>query len=562
MRRRLAAAALAMALAASLRAAATAPAGTPAPDRVLLNARVWTGDPARPRAEALAIQGSRIVAVGGTAEVKALAGPATEVLDLRGRFVAPGFNDSHLHFLVLETVDLAGAADVAEVQRRIRAYAAAHPGDGWVNGRGWVYGAFPGGMPDRRLLDAVVSDRPAFLLAYDGHTAWANTRALERAGITRETPDPPQGAIVRDAAGEPTGILKEAAMALVRRHVPAPTDDALYRGLLLRLEQAASYGLTSVQNASFVPAELPVYERAIAAGAMKVRLYWALPFEKDPGPDDLSRARDLRARHPGPLLKFGAVKGMLDGVVESKTAAFFEPYATGGGAGQLNWSDADLFRAAALYDREGFQIFLHAIGDRAIGQALDAFAHAARVNGPRDRRHRVEHIESPRRQDIARFRELGVIASTQALFANPDLNTLEVYAANLGPDRESRAMAFRSLDEAGAVQAFGSDWPVYPMEPLRGIYCAATRTTPEGTPAGGWQPQERIGVEAALRHFTVDGAYASFEEHRKGRLAPGMLADLVVLSDDILSLPPSRLLEVKVLRTIMDGKDTFRAAQP
>jgi hypothetical protein len=183
----------------------------------------------------------------------------------------------------------------------------------------------------------------------------------------------------------------------------------------------------------------------------------------------------------------------------------------------------------------------------------------ARANGPRDRRHRVEHVEAPRRRDIARFRKLGVVASTQALFANPDRNTLEVYAANLGRDRESRAMAFRSLDRAGAVQAFGSDWPVYPMEPLRGIYCAATRTTPEGTPAGGWQPRERISVEAALRHFTVDGAYASFEEGRKGRLAPGMLADLVVLSHDILSLPPARLLEVKVLQTIMDGRDTFRA---
>jgi predicted amidohydrolase YtcJ len=558
--RRLAAPALAVAAGTLL--AGLAPASRVAADRILLNARVWTGDPARPRAEALAIQGSRILAVGSVAEVKALAGPATEVLDLRGRFVAPGFNDSHLHFLVLETVDLADAADVPEVQRRIRAHAAAHPDEGWVSGRGWTYGAFPGGLPHRRLLDAVVSDRPAFLLAYDGHTAWANTRALERAGLTRETPDPPQGAIVRDAGGEPTGVLKEAAMALVRRHIPAPTADELYRALRLRLDQAASYGLTSVQNASFVPAELPVYERAIADGAMKVRLYWALPFTKDPAPEELARVRELRARHPGPLLKFGAVKGMLDGVVESKTAAMFEPYGGGGGSGQLNWSDAELFRTAALYDREGFQILLHAIGDRAISQALDAFAHAARANGPRDRRHRVEHIEAPRSQDIARFRELGVIASTQALFANPDRNTLEVYAANLGPARESRAMAFRSLDEAGAVQAFGSDWPVYPMEPLRGIYCAATRMTPAGTPAGGWQPQERIGVEAALRHFTVDGAYASFEEHRKGRLAPGLLADLVVLSDDILSLPPSRLLEVKVLLTVMDGQDTFRALQP
>jgi predicted amidohydrolase YtcJ len=559
---RLAACALALAAAAAAPSAGRSGATEGPADRIFLNARVWTGDPARPRAEALATRGSRILAVGSTAEVQGLAGPATERLDLRGGFVAPGFNDAHLHFLVLETVDLAGAGDVPEVQRRIREYAAAHPEQRWVSGRGWVYGAFAGGLPHRRLLDAVVADRPAFMLAYDGHTAWANTRALAEAGLTRETPDPPNGTIVRDAEGEATGVLKEAAMALVRRQVPAPSAEELYRGLRLRLDQAASYGLTSVQNASFVPAELPVYERAISEGAMKVRLYWALPFKKDPGPEELAQYKELRARHPGPLLKFGAVKGMLDGVVESKTAAMFAPYAGGGGQGQLNWADADLFRTAALYDREGFQIFLHAIGDRAISQALDAFAHAARVNGPRDRRHRVEHVETPRREDIARFRALGVIASTQALFANPDPNTLEVYAAALGKDRESRAMAFRSLDEAGAVQAFGSDWPVYPMEPLRGIHCAVTRTTPEGTPAGGWQPHERIGVEAALRHFTVDGAYASFEEHRKGRLAPGMLADLVVLSDDILTLPPSRLLEVRVRLTVMDGRDTYRAPQP
>jgi predicted amidohydrolase YtcJ len=407
-----------------------------------------------------------------------------------------------------------------------------------------------------------VPDRPAFMLCYDGHTAWVNGRALQAAGITRETRDPPNGTIVRDEGGEPTGVLKEAAMGLVRQHVPAPSADELYAALRRRLAQAASYGLTSIQNASFVPVELPVVERAIAENAMTVRLYWALPFKKDLTSEEVEGYKELRRKYPGPLLKFGAVKGFLDGVVESKTAAMFEPYSTGGGNGQLNWSDDDLFRTAARFDREGFQIFLHAIGDRAIAQALDAYAYAARVNGTQGRRHRVEHIEVPRQADIARFRALGVIASTQALFANPDRNTLEVYAANLGPERVQRAMAFRALDEAGAVQAFGSDWPVYPMEPLRGIYCAATRRTAEGTPPGGWIPEQRIPAEAALRHFTVDAAYASFEEQRKGRLAPGMLADLVVLSQDILALPPERILEAKVVQTIVDGRDTFRVAPP
>jgi predicted amidohydrolase YtcJ len=533
-------------------------------DRIFVNARVWTGDPASPRAEALAVSGDRLLAVGTRAEALRFQGPRTEVVDLRGRFVAPGFNDAHLHFLVLETVDLANAWTVAEVQKRIRDYAESHQSAPWVVGRGWSYGAFPGGLPHRRLLDEAVPDRPAWITGYDGHTGWANSRALTVAGVTRVTPDPVNGVIVRDEAGEPTGVLKEAAMDLVRRHVPPPTDAERYAALLKRFDQAASYGLTSVQNASFVASELPLFEKAIAEGRMKVRLYWALPFVKDPPAAELARYRALREKHRGPLLKFGAVKGLLDGVVESKTAAMFEPY-TGGDTdekGQLHWSEADLFRTAALYDRESFQIFLHAIGDRAIDQALDAFAHASAANGTSGRRHRVEHIEVPRAEDIPRFKALGVIASTQALFANPDQNTLQVYAPTLGPDRAARAMAFRSLDEAGAVQAFGSDWPVFSMEALKGIYCAVTRLTPEGTPAGGWNPRERISVEAALRHFTVDSAYASFDEKDKGTLTAGKLADFVVLSEDILQVPPERILRTRVLLTVMGGRDTFRAPEP
>jgi hypothetical protein len=548
-----------VALAALGAVAAAPPAAAPPPaDRVLISGRLWTGDPARPRAAALAIAGDRIVAVGTDAEIARYAGPATARVDLRGRFVSPGFNDAHLHFLVLETVDLADVFAVEEIQRRIRAYADAHPGLAWVTGRGWMYGAFPGGLPHRRLLDAVVADRPAFMLGYDGHTAWANSKALETAGVTRDTPDPEHGTIVRDASGEPTGVLKEAAMRLVRGKVPPPTDEELYHALKRRLDQAASYGLTSVQNASYPAAEIPVFERVMAEDGLKVRFYWAMPFVKDLSAADLAGYKAMRTKYAGPLFKFGAVKGLIDGVVESRTAAMLEPY-VGGGTGQLNWTPEDLDRTVAFYDKEGFQIFLHAIGDRAIRMALDAYERAAKVNGTSGRRHRVEHVEVPTRADIARFKPLGVIASTQALFANPDRNTLEVYAVNLGPDRASRAMAFRALDEAGAVQAFGSDWPVFSMEVLRGIYCALTRTTPEGTPAGGWQPQERIAAEAALRHFTRDAAYASFEEQRKGTLAPGMLADLVVLSDDILSIPAERILKTRVLLTVMGGRETYRA---
>jgi len=548
---------LAAALAALAAVAAPRPPSALA-DRVFLGGRIWTGDPARPRAQALALAGDVIVAVGTDAEVRPYIGPATTTVNLRGRFVAPGFNDAHLHFLVVETVDLTGAASVEEVQSRIRAYATAHAERPWVTGRGWVYAAFPGGLPHRRQLDAVVADRPAFMTSYDGHTAWANSKALEAGGITRETPDPEHGVIVRDEKGEPTGALEESAARLVGRKVPPPTDEERYAALKRRLDEAASYGLTSAQNAWTAAADLPAYERVAAEGGLKVRFYFALPMLEDIPPDELARYKEMRTRYPGPLMKFGAVKGFVDGVVESKTAAMLEPY-VGGGTGELNWTPSDLDRTVALYDREGFQIFLHAIGDKAIRIALDAYERAARSNGTSGRRHRVEHIEVPTRADIARFAPLGVIASTQALFANPDQNTFDVYAPTLGPDRASRAMAFRSLDEAGAVQAFGSDSPVFSMEVLRGIYCAATRMTPEGTPAGGWQAQERISAEAALRHFTRDAAYASFEEERKGTLGPGRLADLVVLSDDILAIPPAQILKTRVLLTVMGGRDTFRA---
>lgn len=548
---------LVLALAALL---ATTP--EPSPDRVFLNGRVWTGERERPRAEALAVRGDRLTAVGTTAAVRAMAGPDTEVVDLAGAFVVPGFNDAHIHLLVVPTIELEDAMDVASVQERVRSWAVANPDAPWIRGRGWYYAAFPGGTPHRRLLDEAVPDRPAFLTSYDGHTGWANSRALAVAGITRDTPDPEDGAIVRDESGEPTGVLEESAMRLVGRLLPPHTEEERYAALKLRLDQAAAFGLTSVQNASAL--DLPVFERVLREGGMKVRVRGALPLLAPPAPDseELARYRELRARWTGPSLKLGILKGMLDGVVEAKTAAMFDEYATGGGRGHANWTQEDLDRAVAFWDKEGFQVQLHAIGDRAIAMALDAFQRAAAVNGSSSRRHRVEHIETIRPSDLPRFAALGVVASTQAMFVNPDRNTLEVYAPNLGADRASRAMAFRMLDEAGAVQAFGSDYPVFTMNPLRGIYAAVTRQTAEGTPPGGWQPHQRIGVEAALRHFTADAAFASFDEDDKGTLAVGKLADFAVLSEDITAVPPARILETRVLRTVMGGRDTFVRTTP
>ncbi len=540
-----------------------ASAQPPAPEAILHNARVFTADPNQTAAEAFAIKDGRIVAVGASLELLKTAGPETRIVDLQGAFVVPGFGDSHLHFvsgsLTLNAVTLDGLNSLEQVQSRIAAHAKANPGAAWITGRGWNYGVFPGNLPHRKWLDEVVPDRPAFMQGYDGHTGWANTKALDLAGIMRDTRDPENGKIVRDARGEATGALKEAAQGLVRRLLPRPTDEDKYRALKAGLALAASYGLTFAHNAGFDLADLPAYERVMAEGGLKVRFYNALPFSADPKAATLAQYRDLRARYSGPLFRFGGIKALADGVVESKTAWMLASYAGGGETGIPNYTADELKRGVATFDREGFQLFVHAIGDRAIQVTLDAFENAARVNGTSNRRHRVEHIEVPQFADIARFKPLGVVAATQALFANPDANTLGAYAGALGPERSARAMAFKAIDDSGARQAFGSDWPVFSMEVLKGIYCAVTRQTEEGTPAGGWQPQSRIDVEAALRHFTVDGAYAGFNENDFGRIAPGLFADFVVLSQDITKVPPGEILKTRVLLTVMGGKETFRA---
>lgn len=540
--------------------AVAAPAARAQATQVFINGDVWTGEPGQPRAQALALRGGRLLVVGSNAQALARRGPATPVIDLGGRFVAPGFNDAHLHLLVVERAELDGAEDILSLQRRLAAYAQAHPEAAWVRGRGWVDVAFPERVPHRRYLDAVVANRPVYLSDRDGHRALVNSRALELAGVTRATPDPAGGLVARDAAGEPTGELKEAAIELVARLVPPPSAAERYKALIGLLARAASYGLTSAQNASLDPEDLPAFERAEREGRLTLRMQFAPPLEKHPGAAQLARARDLRRRYRGPLIHVRSVKGIVDGTVDARTASMLEPY-VGGGIGLPQWTRSELDEAALAYDRAGFQIQLHAIGDRAIRLALDTFEHVQRLNGRRDRRHRVEHIEVPSPEDLPRFKALGVIASTQALFANPDTMTFENYAVLLGPVRAARANAFKAFDDAGAVQAFGSDWPVFSMEVLKGVYCAAARRTVAGTPPGGYYPEQRLSVEAALRHFTLDAAYASHEEREKGSLVAGKLADFVVLSQDPSVPPLERVLDTRVLLTVMGGRETWRSPE-
>jgi predicted amidohydrolase YtcJ len=544
-------------------ALAIAPAGAAdAPERVYYGARVWTGDPLAPSATAFAVSGERIVAVGSDAELRALAGPGTVVTDLGGRRVVPGFNDAHWHLPARRTARLDDAGSVAVIQQRLVEYARQFPPGSWVMGRGWTPGDFPDNTADKRYLDAIFPDRPAVIRDRDGHQSLVNSRALALAGITRDTPDPEDGVIVRGANGQPTGLLKEAAAGLVNELLPPMTADDTYALLLEEMQNAPRVGLTSLQDASEggpTDNERGAVLRAIREGKLTVHYRAAVPFEKDATPEQLASYVKMNEDARGTLLSYGVAKGMLDGTVDAKTACMLEPY-VGGGNGEPFMSQQDLHATAAKYDRAGIQVEIHAIGDCAVRMALDAYEYAAKVNGTSGRRHRVEHIEVPALADLPRFRELGVIASTQAIFATPDANTLANYEPLLGPGRASHADAFKLFDDAGAVQAFGSDYPVFPMDPVLGIYVAVTRQTPQGTPAGGWYPQNRIGAEAALRHYTVDAAYASFDESQKGTITPGKFADFVVLSQDLLALPPERLLEAKVLLTVMSGRETYRAA--
>ena len=541
-------------------------------DRIFVNGEIWTGDDAHPKAEALAVSGDKILAVGSTKEIRALAAPDTAVVDLKGRLLVPGFQDSHLHFpgASVNSVRLDGLETLDAFQKQLGEFAKSHPHLTWITGGGWGYSVFPNLTVDKKYIDAVISDRPVYVSERDGHMGLANSKALQLARITSDTPDPPNGHIMKDAKGEPTGELKEAAQRLILRHMPSPTEQEVYETLLKHLDEAAADGLTSVQNASWSPADQPVYLRALAAGTLKLRFRFApLILPTDGGAprdhklktpltaEDLKLYKELRDMFHGPLIKFGSIKGFLDGTVDARTAAMFEPY-VGGGTGIPFWEQDDLNKTVALYDKEGFQVLLHAIGDKAINMALNSFEYAAKTNGKTGRRHRVEHAEVPRLADLPRFKELGVIASTQPLFANPDATVLKNYAVLLGPERASHADAFKLYDDAGAVQAFGSDWGVFDFAPLKGIYCAVTRTTPEGTPKGGWYPENRITVEAALRHYTRDGAYANFDEEVRGTLTPGKLADLVVLSKNILTVPPTEIVKTKVLLTVMGGRDTYR----
>jgi predicted amidohydrolase YtcJ len=533
-------------------------------DVIVHNAKLYTADTDGRMAEALAIRGNQVLRVGSEREVMRLRRPQTTMIDAKGAAVLPGFNDAHVHFLDgglnLDRIDLAGAETLDEMQSRIRTWAADHTDSPWVLGRGWYYQAFPGGLPTRQQLDAIVPDRPAYLIGHDGHTAWINTKALRLARITKKTPNPPGGLIVKDPrTAEPTGVLKEAAMALVGSLVPQATRADRTAALRSAISEAQRQGITSVQNASGNIEDFELYAEAGREGDLGVRVYSALSTPGVLTEPAIAELDTLMKRYPDdPLFKAGAIKIVLDGAIEAQTAAMLAPYTSGTASGTPAIDPDEFNRMVRLLDARGWQVLTHASGDRAVNMALTAYEHAVRSNPPpaRGRRHRVEHVETVDPTDLPRFGALGVIASMQPYDGSP--SRIDMWLENVGAERASRGWPYGSIAAGAGRLAFGTDWPLAPLNPLLGLHTAVTRTTPDGLPEGGWYPGERLALGAAIDAYTSGAAWASFDEQRKGTLAAGMLADLVVLSEDIFEAPASRLASTRVDVTIFDGRIVYR----
>lgn len=538
------------------------PAQQPSADLVLINAVIYTGGESGERAQALAVVMGKVAAVGTEEEVEKWIGPATRVMDLGGRFVMPGFNDAHAHLWMaaeqLMNVNLDGTRSVEEFQQRIRVKLAGRKPGEWIIGGGWDQSLWrENRYPTRADLDVVSTEYAIVLTRVDGHSVVVNSLALERAGIDRDTPDPPGGRIVRGDDGEATGWIKDKAVPLVTRLVPGPTREQRKKGLLLVLGLAAQLGVTSVQDDSI---RFDSWENFLALkelkqeGKLTARINSMLPFEYPL--DELLRLREEGGTRD-PWLRTGPVKAEADGSGGSRSAAMFEPFANSPGNRGFMKIEPERLRAMVLErDQAGFQIALHAIGDRANRLVLDAFEQAREKNRRKDARHRIEHVQYIDDADLGRFRELGVIASMQPVHLLAEIRwTREL----LGAGREYQAYRVRSVLDAGGRLALGTDYPVEGLPPMRGLYAAVAREFEAGGPEGGYQPQEKITIEEAIRAYTLGSAFAEFEEQRKGTLEPGKFADLVVLSRDISQAAPRDLLTTQVYLTMVGGRIVFQA---
>jgi len=525
------------------------------PDVILVNGRVHTVDPSRPEAEAVAICGERIGQVGSTAEIRALATSETRVIDLDGRRVVPGFNDAHVHFIdgadELVGVNLRPATDERDLARRLAEHAATLPRGRWILGGYWDHEAWPSkALPTHQAIDIATPEHPVFVQRLDGHMGLANSLAMKLAGITRDTVSPDGGTIVHDGSGEPTGVFKDNAMALITRVLPPPSLDEVMEKGRAALRHAAELGVTSVQDMTASATELAAYQALRERGELTARIYSI----QNHGIDGLVRA-GIKTGFGDDWIRIGGIKLFADGSMGSGTAAFFEPYADDPSTkGLLLESPEDLQKAMIDADAAGFQLVVHAIGDRANAITIDAMEQVAQANGPRDRRPRIEHAQVMRDADKQRMAKLGIIASIQPSHCIDDMRWAE---RRIGRDRCAIAYDFKSFVDAGVKVAFGTDWYVEPLDPMLGLYAAVTRQFPDGTPPGGWFPEEKITMGQAVEFYTLGAAYAQYAEARKGSIAAGKLADLVVLSRDIFTIPPRQILDTRPVLTMVGGRIVF-----
>jgi len=529
-------------------------------DLALLGGSVWTGDGGRPWAEAVAVRGDRIVAVGTSKDIRRLIGRETMVIDLGKTLAVPGFIDSHTHFLdggfALLSIRLREAKSRDDFVARIRDKAAELAKGEWILNGDWDHQQFdPPELPSRDWIDAVTPENPVCVNRHDGHMVLANSLALKLAGITARTPAPAGGEILKDPrTGEPTGILKDAAMELVTRQIPGPPFGAKLKAAEAALRLASENGVTSTHDMAYGTGNLTVYRELLDSGKLTCRIFLYVPIVEVEAFSRLS----LKTPFGNDFLKIGGLKGFVDGSLGSATALFFEPYTDNPNVSGLFHPDMipeslmeQRIRAA---DAAGLQVAVHAIGDRANAVLLDIFEKVITQNGPRDRRWRIEHAQHLRLEDMGRMARLGIIASVQPYHAIDDGRWAE---QKIGPERCRTTYAFRSLLDKGVRLAAGSDWTVAPLDPLAGIYAAVTRRTTDGKHPEGWYPEQKISLEEALHAYTTNGAYTEFAEMSKGMIKEGFLADFVVLDRNIFEVPIEKIVEARVKTTIVGGRIVF-----
>jgi predicted amidohydrolase YtcJ len=536
----------------------------PPADLVLRHAAVYTVNAARSWASAVAVRAGRIVYVGSDSLPSGLVGSTTELIDLRGRMVLPGFQDGHVHLIdsgvELGQCTLDDLTTASSIVDSIRACARARPGGAWLLGGGWQLPVFVDGNPSKGLLDEATPDRPAIFYAADGHSAWVNSKALTLAGITRHTPDPPNGRIERDPrTREPSGTLREDAVSLVSKIVPARTDSELAAGLARAQRLANEVGITTIFNATTAEPGLRAFAAAEREGSLTLRVIAALSLG-DPLPDSLiPKLRQLRSRFASPWVRPTAVKLFVDGVIESRTAALLAPYGDRKGySGTSIYDPAALKDLAVTLDRDGFQIHVHAIGDRAIRMALDAFAYTRARNGAHDARHTITHLELIDPDDVPRFRELDVVANFQPLWANGDEYLTRMTEPALGPARSRWLYPIASVVRSGAVVSGGSDWSVSSLNPLDAIEVGLTHRPPGSPAERGWNRAERVDLATMIAMYTINAAYQNHLERETGSIEVGKLADLIVLDRNLFAIPADAIHRVRVLRTLLEGKTVFK----